>query len=231
MTDTITEVAPVDDTGDIFTEEAMQAAEQTATEEESKLKVTVHDVDEAPFGRNSDGVRLDKHGQPAPHGLKKDGTAAKKRGRQAGSESSGRSISRPKGKAKTAVDYRPGIHGILQLPVGIMTGIGLATGNDTMLADGTAISLHAPPIAEALNDLAQENAQVAGVLERMMQVGPYGALIAAVMPLCAQIATNHKMLPISITGGMGAYPPEALIASAKEDIERMRQAAEGKEAA
>jgi hypothetical protein len=77
-------------------------------------------------------------------------------------------------------------------------------------ADAAAITIHAPNIASALNQLAQERPEIAAVLERVLQVGPYGVLIAAVAPLALQILANHGALP---EGALGTIPQKQLIAS------------------
>lgn len=99
-------------------------------------------------------------------------------------------------------DYRPGIEGIGQLAAGALLFVAPA--------DGAAIMFHTPTIAQALNDLAQENPTVAALLDRLLQVGPYGALLAAVAPLAIQILVNHDKLP---AGFMGSAPPDALVAA------------------
>jgi hypothetical protein len=89
-------------------------------------------------------------------------------------------------------------------------------------ADAAAITVHAPPIAGALDDLAQEDPAAAAVLDRILQVGPYGALLAAVAPLVLQVLANHSAIP---PGTLGTIPPPQLIASfippeVREQMER-----------
>jgi hypothetical protein len=77
-------------------------------------------------------------------------------------------------------------------------------------ADAAAITIHAPNIAEALDQLANERPEIAAILDRVLQVGPYGVLIAAVAPLALQLLANHEALP---PGAMGTVPPTTLIAN------------------
>jgi hypothetical protein len=77
-------------------------------------------------------------------------------------------------------------------------------------ADAAAITVHAPAIAGALDDLAHEDPAAAAVLERVLQVGPYGALLAAVAPLVLQVLANHEAIP---AGSLGTIPPTELIRS------------------
>ncbi len=144
----------------------------------------------------------------APYGRKADGTPRQKPGRRpSGSPTSPR---RPAGSTrratgrKTTVDYRPGIIGMLQIPAFALGAAGQL--NPALALDGAAISLHAPNIAEALNQLANENPAVAAALDRILQAGPYGAIIGACLPLAFQIAANHKAIPDGMARSVGAMP-------------------------
>jgi hypothetical protein len=91
-------------------------------------------------------------------------------------------------------------------------------------ADAAAITVHALPIASALDDLAHEDAAVAAVLERVLQVGPYGALLAAVAPLVLQVLANHEAIP---PGTLGTIPPDQLIRSfVPEEVRAQMDAAQ-----
>lgn len=183
-------------------------------------KSTSSDGPSAPYGRNLDGTLLDKDGQPAPLGLRQDGKAKRKPG-----PSKGTGPSSAKAVKKGASDYRPGILGVAQVPVAFLAGLGAASGNDMFLADAQIIGMAAPGIAEALNDLAQENRQIAGALDRLMKVGPYSALSLAVLPMAVQIGVNHGIVPPGIGSKMGAaYTPEDLADAAKSDLSRMTEA-------
>lgn len=165
---------------------------------------------------------VDEDGNPR---FNKDGSYAKKRGRKKGSGGSSagtdnvRAMPRKSAK-KTATggtDYRPGIEGIFQL-----VAVPLAF---TSPLDAWAVGAHSPSIAEALNDLARERPEVAAVLDRILQVGPYGALIGAVLPLAAQIMTNHKKLPAEMAKTLGAIPRETLIKAMKDHANEAAAAA------
>lgn len=95
-------------------------------------------------------------------------------------------------RAPQGPDYRPAILGLLQLPA---AGLGvLARFHPPFALDSAAIVLHAPPIADALHHLALDDPRVSAVLDKVMTVGPYGALIAAVSPLILQILCNHGVI-------------------------------------
>lgn len=105
-------------------------------------------------------------------------------------------------------DYRPRILGVLQL-----VALPLAF---KAPADGAAVEMHAPNIAQALHDLAMEQPEVAAVLDRILKVGPYGALLTAVVPLLLQLAANHGAVPAGI---MGTVPPDVLLAHYRAAME------------
>ena len=107
----------------------------------------------------------------------------------------GRPSTKPKPK-----DYRAGVEGIGQLAAGALLFVNHA--------DAAAVMVHTPPIAQALHDLAQEDPRVAALLDKLLQVGPYGALLAAVAPLVLQVLCNHGKVP---TGLLGTVAPEQLV--------------------
>lgn len=104
-------------------------------------------------------------------------------------------------------DYQEQILGLFQLPAGALAVAGMQ--NPVYAADARAVTIYAPGIAEALDQLAKERPEVAAVLDRVLAVGPYGIVIAAVTPLILQILTNHGRIP---PGTAGTVPPAELIA-------------------
>lgn len=156
--------------------------------------------DSAPYGYLKDGVTPRKRpGPPKGTPRKTTGAAAPKPTRKAG----------PRAKTSAALpDYRDGVAGLLQIPAFILASAGRL--NPVLEYDGIAVAVATPSIAEAVNALAQEEPRVAAVLDKILQVGPYGALLGALVPLVAQIAVNHKRIP---AGTLGTQEPEALKAS------------------
>ena len=155
----------------------------------------------------------------APYGRKADGTPRAKPGRKASDDSTPRqSAPKParkptaaRARVSTAVDYRPGIAGLLQVPA---AGLAMAGRFKPELAyDAAAIAVHTPSIADALNTLAQEEPRVAAVLDRVLAIGPYGAIVGVFVTLTAQIAVNHKRLPAEAGAAFGAVEPDTLMAS------------------
>jgi hypothetical protein len=145
----------------------------------------------------------------APYGRKADGTARSRPGRKPGQRSgTGQSRARTSTKAPALVDYKTPILGLFQIPAGALAIAGMQ--RPVLLADSAAVTIHAEPIATALDQLAHERPEVAAVLDRILQVGPYGVLIAAVAPLALQLLSNHSILP---PGTMGTIPPTQLVAN------------------
>lgn len=131
---------------------------------------------------------------------------------------------RPPGPAKPKtprstkkIDYTESITGLFQIAAVPLAYIAPE--------DGFAVSAHGPNIASSLNDLAQERPEIAAVLDKVMAVGPYGALIGATLPLVAQILVNHKTIPIEVGSKLGAHPKEAITAHLKGEAIRIQQEA------
>lgn len=123
---------------------------------------------------------------------------------------------------KGATDYRPGLNGMLQMVC--MPLVLAGTAKPPLLADAAAITEYGPPIVEAVNDLAQEDPRLAAVLDRVLGIGPYGALLAAVLPLAAQLLANHKALPLALLKNLGARDPDLLLAKIQHDMEQAARA-------
>lgn len=125
-------------------------------------------------------------------------------------------------KRSTGVDYTPGVMGLFQIPAGVL-GI-LGTANPTFLADSATITVYAPPVAVALSDLANERPEIAAVLDRVLAIGPYSALVAAVAPMILQILCNHGVVPVGI---LGTTKPDDLVAYVVAQQEAAMRAATG----
>ncbi len=157
---------------------------------------------EKPIGNES---------QDAPWGLKADGKPRAKPGRKpSGSSTTARRTGGTRSRTrKNEVNYRPAVAGLLQMVAFPLTMAG--TAKPEFALDGAAIVIHSPAIADALHEIAVNNPEVARVLEQLMAVGPYCALIGAVIPLVVQIFSNHQILPPKVAENFGALPPEKLM--------------------
>jgi len=105
------------------------------------------------------------------------------------------------GHDKSHDHYKKNIAGTLQIAGAMMFPVAPA--------DAAAVVLHSENISQSVADLAVSDSRIARILDRLLEIGPYGALISAVMPLAAQIMTNHGILK---PGNFGAVSPEECIA-------------------
>lgn len=124
-----------------------------------------------------------------------------------------------------------GIKGIAQ----IATAVCIMTKN---YADAGAIDMHAEPIAHEIAVLATDNEKIANIVDRVTAMGPYAALIGAVMPLAMQLLVNHDRIKPDAAGLLGGkvMSKEALSAKVSADVDRakaafLREAREAQEAA
>lgn len=139
----------------------------------------------------------------APYGRKADGTPKAKPGRPAGGGSGEPPRRSAPKKPKGSTEYAPAIEGLFQL---IAFPVAFA-----YPADAAAITHHSPNIARELDALAQVRPEVAAVLERVLSVGPYGAVIAACLPLVIQLLVNHGAIPFGAVASFGVVPKETIL--------------------
>lgn len=169
---------------------------------------------DAPYGRNAAGVPYKvspevraQLSERLARGRANRGKGAPPKRRTPGKSATATRSSRP--RTTTGPDYRPSVAGLLQLPA---FGLGMAARfNPVFALDAAALALHTPNIADAVHDLAVNDGRVAAILERITQVGPYGALLTALMPLALQLMANHGLAKPN--DAMGILSPEQLVAA------------------
>jgi hypothetical protein len=154
----------------------------------------------------------------APYGRRADGTPKAKPGRPKGSRSSTGSPAAPRPprprsstprKAASKPDYRQGVAGLFQLAAAPLALAGQR--NKALLADSATLIAFSEPMANGLQTVAEQDARVAAVLDRVLSVGPYAAVIAPLIGLCTQLAVNHGVIPVEVGQSMGAAHPDAVI--------------------
>lgn len=101
-------------------------------------------------------------------------------------------------------------------------------------ADSGAISMHGESISHEMAVLAEDNEQFATSIDSFLKVGPYAALIGAVLPLALQLLVNHNLIPQKFIPGGQVVPPDMLEAQVKTELiqmqmEAMRAQAEAEE--
>lgn len=89
-------------------------------------------------------------------------------------------------------------------------------------ADAAAIGQHAQPIAHEVSVLAATDDKVAKAVDSLLVIGPYSALVMAVLPLALQLGVNHKLLPAAKIPG--TTDPNVL--SMRVEAEMTQQAAD-----
>jgi hypothetical protein len=108
-----------------------------------------------------------------------------------------------------------GLIGLAQLGQGLCLMMG-------QYADAAAIGRFFPPLAQEVANVADTADVVAKPIDFLIEVGPYGALIAAGMPLVMQLMANHGALDASRLGGQGVVPPEVLDAQMRAQMAQMQ---------
>lgn len=172
------------------------------------------DPTEVPF--SSRDVSADITSEPAatvpPRKVSSGPTQRKRSGRRSvpASNMPPRSHVNPIPGRKAA--YKDGLSGLLQLGAGITLPFAPA--------DAAAILTHGDNVSEAVADLAISDERIAALLDKVLVAGPYTAVIAAVVPMFAQFAVNHGMLPAGI---LGTRTPEHLVMGALDE-EAVKQA-------
>jgi hypothetical protein len=180
----------------------------------------------APYGRTEDGVLIDRKGHRAPYGLtksglRKDHPPSRKRRTQAGQ----RQPSRPSGRTITT-KRRNGLLQLVELPKGVLLGLGYKADNEALLADAVTIEMHSAPVCDAIAQLADDNDRLASVVDRLIEVGPLAQIGMALGAFLAQIARNHNAMPAPVAAMLGGVAePEELAAVAKGTMDQaMRDA-------
>lgn len=154
---------------------------------------------EAPYGFTKEGK---PRGKPGPKlGSRNRRKGSKTPTRSAPATSSAR-------KPPPGPDYRAGIRGILQMVAAPLAVAGMR--KPELALDAATITLHADSVAEGMAEAALEIPQLQAILDRVMTVGPWGAAVAPILALGAQLAANHGVIP---AGVMGTLTKDELLAA------------------
>lgn len=130
-------------------------------------------------------------------------------------------------QSKTVKARTDAVNGVWQL-----VGFGfMFTGQ---LADAGAVSKHSPAVTTEIVNLAENDEKIANAVDKLANIGPYGALLTALIPLATQLLVNHDRFKASpATAQMGVVPKAALeaeiriaMAQAEMHAEMMQQEAE-----
>lgn len=165
----------------------------------------------APYGRT-------------PSGRARNKPLSGKRGRPRGTRTSvigAKGSQRPAAPKNKPVDYRPAILRAVQvitMPLAFRAPVDAATIDHHVRGENTAEN---PGLARAISNLAAEQPQVAAVLDRLLQAGPYAEVIGAALPLAVQLLTNHGRLPVPVAERLGATDPAVIAAQLATEGERL----------
>lgn len=98
-------------------------------------------------------------------------------------------------------DYREAIKGAVQVPASVLLV--------KYPADACVLLANADSLAEVGQQLAEHDERIAALLEKVTEVGPYGAAAALIVTMGAQFMVNHGIIKPGI---MNTVPPDVLIA-------------------
>jgi len=87
-------------------------------------------------------------------------------------------------------------------------------------ADAAAIGMHWGPVATELAKIADSNDAIAKPIDFLIEIGPYGALVEAVIPFVLQILVNHKVIKAEAMLGSTVVTTEVLDAQMKAQVMR-----------
>lgn len=167
----------------------------------------------APYGRDDDGVLLDRDGKRAPYGLAKSGKRKRNRPGSKPTPAQRAHANRPAGttiarkRAKTVAE-------LLELPAAGCIGVGIQRNDYRFIAQADTFQTHGPALGKAFADLAEDNARLGQALDRLGEGGPYFALGLAVVAFAAQTARNFGRLPDEMAAMLGGKdsPTETAVA-------------------
>jgi hypothetical protein len=190
-------------------EDAREHAVMNPAFSDGQAPDTISTDPEAPYGRKQDGTPKAKPGRPSgtPDGRPRTRTAQRRA--RVSAAAPRRRESKPKAAKSQFPDYRPGITGLIQVAIAPLALAGIKS--PACALDAAAIACHAEPLADALQQTAEQVPQFAALLDKVLTVGPYGALLAATMPIAVQLLANHGIVPAEAAQAMGAMSPEDLM--------------------
>lgn len=89
-------------------------------------------------------------------------------------------------------------------------------------ADAGAIGVYWPNVAKEIATLAESQPAIAKIVDPLIDVGPYAALVTAILPMVLQIGVNHGRIQ---PGAMGTVPSVVLSAKVEAAIAHAELAA------
>lgn len=129
-----------------------------------------------------------------------------------GSRTTAKVVQPEKSKAEKRQE---GLMGLAQLgqAICVMTG---------QYADAATIGKHSPALTQEVALLADSYDIVSGPVDFLIQVGPFGGLLAAGLPFVLQLMANHGALDATRLSAQGVVPPSVLEAQMTAEVMRMQ---------
>lgn len=176
---------------------------------------------EAPYGYHEDGVTPRRSNGGRPRGAK---TGAKRTAARKPATNAPTPPRKPAAApSRKEVDYREAFAEQAKWIGGLV-----AMGSPL---DGIVILSCSDEIGEVGHDIAQINDYARKLGDRFLALGPWGRLSNLAVKIGAQICANHRWLPDSITGLVGAVPRETFAAHFQGQVEQMEAQARAQAAA
>lgn len=99
-----------------------------------------------------------------------------------------------------------------------MFSFGLTMANQW--ADAGAFAIHGPNVSRETVKLAEKYERVGSAIDALAHVGPFTAILGAVMPLALQLAANHKRIPAEKVAALGVKDPNILESEMRMEAQR-----------
>jgi len=101
---------------------------------------------------------------------------------------------------KAAEDRSSGVQGLVQIGAGALLVMGQRSNSEPLLCDAVVIAENAAPLGAACAEVAKVNPRFAKALDKILEVGPYGALVTVAFSVGMQVAANHGAVPEGTAG-------------------------------
>lgn len=177
---------------------------------EQTVSAPTSGAEEAPWGYKPDGT---------PYKRDPRGYTGRKRVPAAGKAKATAAAEQTNARAKAVFET-------LTIPVAGLSILGQSTGNASFVADGIVLADASPGIAMAVAQIADQDARIAGLVDRLVATGPYAALFTAMLPVAMQIAANHSDALAAGLAGLGAKSRDDVLRAAADRAQTAQRAAD-----
>lgn len=101
---------------------------------------------------------------------------------------------------KAAEDRAAGVAGIMQIAGGACLVAGQQGNSEALMCDAAVLGDFAQPYGEACASVAAANPAFARTLDKLISVGPFGALLTLTVQMGMQFASNHGVIDQGMAG-------------------------------